>query len=212
MRSMRRILDQNFQSAWQLSVSSVPSCSTPKPRFPRADAIAVARELVGFLTPAVNRLVIAGSLRRRRPAVGDVEVLYIPKFFTERDGLFDTRNVNMADLELETLLKACILRKRTTASGAEPWGPKNKFAVHTRTGIPVDLFQAAEANWWNYLVCRTGSADTNIRIASAAKAKGWTWKPYGAGFLDDHGAWRLVRSEQDVFTLAGLPYLEPWQR
>lgn len=50
------------------------------------------------------------------------------------------------------------------------WGEKNKLAVHVRTGIPVDFFAATEANWWNYLVCRTGGEQNNIAIASHLSA------------------------------------------
>jgi DNA polymerase/3'-5' exonuclease PolX len=184
----------------------------PKVKFPRAAAIEVARELVRLLGPVAERLVIAGSLRRRKPEVGDVEVLYIPRTTPEPDGLFDTVQANLADRAIQSLLDAGVLAKRLNSLDSEMWGPKNKLAVHLATGIPVDLFAATPANWFNYLVCRTGSADNNTRIATAAKSKGWTWKPYAHGFLDQHANWQRVTSEQDVFALAGLPYLDPWQR
>jgi hypothetical protein len=38
---------------------------------------------------------------------------------------------------------------------------KASLRIANRTGIPVDLFAATEDNWWNYLVCRTGPADSN---------------------------------------------------
>lgn len=77
--------------------------ATSKTRFPRALALDVARELVAALKPVCDRLVIAGSLRRRKTEVGDVEVLYIPRFETVRDGLFDTAQLNLADRSLEIL-------------------------------------------------------------------------------------------------------------
>ncbi len=49
-----------------------------KTKYPRADAIAVARELCAVLKPVAARIIVAGSLRRQRPMVGDVEILYIP--------------------------------------------------------------------------------------------------------------------------------------
>ncbi len=82
------------------------------------------------------------------------------------------------------------------------WGEKNKLAVHVASGVPVDLFAATEANWFNYLVCRTGPGESNIAIASAAKAMGWQWHPYGTGFSRPVGLGtegRAVASEREVF-------------
>jgi len=183
-----------------------------KRKFPRAAAIEVCRIFVAMLTPYCSRLVVAGSLRRRKSEVGDIEILYIPKFTTEPDGLFDSKRVNLVDRQLAGLLEIRTIEKRCNSLGSETWGDRNKLARHVASQIPVDFFQASDSNWFNYLVCRTGSAENNTRIASAAQAKGWKWHPYGAGFTDQEGSQVAVQSEQDVFHLAGLPYLEPWQR
>lgn len=183
-----------------------------KPKFPRAAALDVARELVAALKPVTDRLVVAGSLRRRKLQVGDVEILYVPKLHEERDGLFDTKQANLADRALAHLLGAGVISRRRNALGSEIWGARNKLAVHKASGIPVDLFEATDENWFNYLVCRTGGAESNIRIASTAQARGWTWKPYDRGFLDERGLWVPVACERDVFEFLGLRYLEPWQR
>lgn len=184
----------------------------PKTKFPRAAAMAAAAELCRALKPACERLVVAGSLRRRRAEVGDIEILYVPAFQTVPDGLFHTKKENRVDCILAQLLAEGLLRKRRNKLGSEIWGEENKFAVHVQSGIPVDLFQCRPASWFSYLVCRTGGAENNVRIASAALTKGWKWHPYGRGFSDQEGRLIPVESEQDVFRLVGLPYLEPWQR
>jgi DNA polymerase (family 10) len=183
-----------------------------KTKFPRAAALAVARDLQQWLSPFCERLIFAGSLRRRKASVGDVELLYIPLFGTVRDGLFDTKQVSAVDVRLEALLAEGFLDKRLNVDGHTTWGEKNKLAVHAFSNIPVDLFAATPANWFNYLVCRTGSAENNTRIAAAAQNKGWKWNPYGMGFTDAHQRIIPVTCERDVFELAGLPYLEPWER
>jgi len=91
------------------------------------------------------------------------------------------------------------------------YGRKNKLMLHRATGLPVDLFAATEDNWWNYLVCRTGPADSNMRICTAAQSKGWKWNPYGAGFSRD-GKVVAMTSEQEVFAFVGLPYTNPEHR
>lgn len=206
---------QNASSARQTVPStglSVTKCH--KKKWPRSAALEVARDLCRALRPVTvpDRLIVAGSLRRRKNEVGDVEILYIPKFESERDGLFDTRQVNLVDRVLEALMRSGVLAPRRNTIGSEIWGEKNKLAVHVASGIPVDLFTAREVNWFNYLVCRTGSAENNVRIAATAKARGWQWNPYGAGFTDQSGTMVPVAREQDVFELLGLPYLEPWER
>ena len=186
-----------------------------KPKFKRSQAWTVAKLACDFLRPFTERLIVAGSLRRRKPEVGDVEILYIPKFSTEPEGLFDTRSVNTVDRKLEEMLQVGTICKRLTVRGSETWGDKNKLAVHAASGIPVDFFAATEASWFNYLVCRTGGAENNKRIATAAQAKGWMWNPYGPGFSRVSGLGKetfTVHSERDVFDFVGLPYLEPWER
>lgn len=184
-----------------------------KPRFPAHEALAVARELCAALRPVTERLIVAGSLRRRRLMVGDVEILFIPQFVQVPGDLFETAHASRADDVLNELLAAGVLAKRRNVNGTEMWGDKNKLAVHVASGIPVDLFAATELNWFNYLVCRTGPGESNIAIASAARRMGWQWHPYGAGFtkLDGSDA-RRVASEREVFEFVGLPYREPWER
>lgn len=176
--------------------------------------MAVAKELMD-LQRLCERFIFAGSLRRRKQEVGDVEVLYIPKFTTVPDGLFDAKQVSVIDMALEEMLKEGIIAKRKNVNGSVMWGEKNKLAVHVKSGIPVDFFAATEENWFNYLVCRTGGAENNRQIAMAANNKGWTWNPYGTGFSQPYGEMHkhyVVASEQDVFEFVGLPYREPWER
>lgn len=190
-----------------------------KRKFPRAEAVAVAKEFCDALKRGCERLIVAGSLRRRRLEVGDVEILYIPKMRTVElpaENLFDppgTAQIDEVDAYLDWLLEQGVIRQRLNVNGGTAWGEKNKLAVHVGSGIPVDFFATTEGCWFNYLVCRTGGQETNVRIASAAKAKGWRWNPYEAGFSHlGSGEHFDVKSERDVFEFVGLPYREPWER
>jgi DNA polymerase/3'-5' exonuclease PolX len=194
-----------------------------KPKFARADALEVARKFVRFLKPHCDRLIVAGSLRRRRNLeVSDVEILFIPKFSSLPDpnDLFGEKiRTNAAERAIAALLEAGVLMKRPKCDGTLTWGEKNKLGVHVESGIPVDLFSATCENWFNYVVCRTGPAESNVRICNAAIARGWQWNPYGSGFTrKPSGAGpgyhdvAPMCSERQVFTFVGLPYLEPWER
>ncbi len=180
-------------------------------RYQYQSAIKVAVIIQEYLRPACERIVIAGSLRRMKDDVGDIELLYIPKIM-ERPGLdmFEPDVINVADEAINALLADGLLRKRLNKNGGTAWGSMNKLAVDAITGIPVDLFLTTETAWFNYLVCRTGPADSNTEIASRAKAAGWKWNPYGEGFtrLAD-GKVMPMRSERQVFEFVGMAFCEP---
>jgi DNA polymerase/3'-5' exonuclease PolX len=183
-----------------------------KQKFPRAAAMKVAREICLRLADDCVRLELAGSLRREKQEVGDVEILYIPDFKTEKDGLFDTKQVNRADEVLAHLLETGIIAKRRNVNGSEMWGEKNKLAVHVASGIPIDFFCTSEKNWWVSLVVRTGSKETNLRLTTGAIKLGRTLNAYGCGVAESDGNVIPATSEQHVFQLCGVPYLEPINR
>jgi len=184
-----------------------------KQKFTAEVARAVARGLMAELEPVCERIVVAGSLRREKKMVGDLELLYIPRFEPRPSPFefFATLQVNLAD-EVIARWEACeVLTRRKNKKGVETFGPKNKLMRHVTTGLPVDLFEATPANWWNLLVCRTGPLESNVRIAQAAQARGWKWNSTGEGFSRP-GERKAVLIERDVFDFVGLAYLEPPQR
>lgn len=186
-----------------------------KQRWGLEPALQVAVALRDALLGSVERIEIVGSLRRRKPLVGDVELIYIPRIEPRPNpaSLFgEPVETNIADDTLAGLLAAGALAKRLNAAGRAAYGQHNKLLVHTATGIPVDLFAASRENWHNYLVCRTGGAESNVAVASAAQRKGWKWHPYGPGFTGPAGEVHRVQSEREVFEFVGLPYLEPHLR
>lgn len=174
-------------------------------RFPRRLAMTVAREICEALRPVCSRIAVAGSLRRGKREVGDVEILYVP-LTEERDDpqdMFARIAVNLADERIAELEAEGLLRRRKNVIGSEVYGPKNKLMQHCGTGIPVDLFSTTEESWWNYLVCRTGPAESNQQIATLAKQRGWKWNPYGEGFSRGDEVVRM-ESEEAVFEFVGL--------
>lgn len=188
--------------------------SPPKPRFLRQFALNVVREILSHLTPShCQRIIVAGSLRRRKEDVGDIEILYIPATEERQVDLISTATVSLADEQIEAMVDRGIISRRLSKTGHPSWGTKNKLASHTATGIPIDFFATTEESWHNYLVCRTGPAASNTRIATIAQQRDYQWKPYGSGFIRlTDGKVFPMASEQSVFEFVGLPYLEPWER
>ena len=190
-----------------------------KQKFPRAIALAVAEKIAAALAPACSRIEIAGSIRRRKEEVGDIEIVYVPinVLVPDPGDLFGKEiSVNAADLKINYLVERGCLAKRRNVNDAETWGQWNKLARAVTTGIPVDLFATTEDAWWNYLVCRTGSSENNVRIAQAAQKRRCQWHPTRCGFSQSFASTEVrifpMHSEADVFEFAGLPYLEPWER
>jgi len=162
----------------------------------------IAEDLLSRLEPTCEKIVIAGSIRRQRPYVGDIELLCIPKCYGFIDQL---------DRQVEALIKQGLLDFRRNKLGSKVYGPKNKLMFHVPTGIGVDIFSTTEACWAVSLVVRTGGAETNKRIATAALRKDWHWHAYGRGFTTPDGE-IICHSEQEVFEAVGLPHLEPSER
>lgn len=185
-----------------------------KPRFSRHIALTAANEIVKILTPVCERVIVAGSLRRGKQWVGDAEILYIGQRVTrpKNGDMFAEETVCLAQLAIAELLADGVIAKRPNKIGGTTWGDQNKLALHVRSGLPVDLFSATEENWWNYLICRTGSASHNVHIAARAKQLGWTWNPYGRGFTGDGGKTYAVQSEGDLFRFLNMQFVDPQDR
>lgn len=183
-----------------------------KTRWPHAEALAVAEQLQAILSPACRRIAIAGSLRRRKPDVGDVELLFVPILTERPDGLFDRRIVDVCSEVVEKMLADGVLAKRPNVNGHFTWGERNKLAIHVPSGIPVDLFGTSEANWFVSLVIRTGSKDTNLRLTNGAIRRGATLNAYGSGVTWSDGTQTPATSEEHVFEMCGVLYLPPERR
>lgn len=185
---------------------------TPKPKFQRAEAIKVSKEISGSLMPYCERVSVCGSLRRRKLTVSDIEIVFIPLWDEVAVGLFETQEVSLADAQIERWIKESVLVKRPSKIGTYTWGAQNKFAIHVPSGIPIDFFATDEARWWMTKVIRTGGKSTNLALTTGAQALGRKLHAYGRGFTDTDGSELVCASEEDVFKFAGVPYREPWDR
>lgn len=165
-------------------------------------AEAIAENLKALLEPACERIVIAGSIRRQKPEVGDIELLCIPKYVA---------GVDQLDREIGALFIQRILGFRLNKLGRKVYGTKNKLLLHIESGIGVDIFSTTEECWPVALAIRTGPKESNVAIATAAQRKGWRLRAYGSGFDTPNGPIHC-QSEREVFELVGLPYQQPWER
>lgn len=191
-----------------------------RPKIPREQALVVAQQLYDVLSPFTERCKVVGSLRRHRSHVGDVELLFIPKMAPKPQALFaallgagPVDMQDMADLVINRMVEDGMLKKRPNTKGVTAWGPQNKLAVHVASGINVDLFATDAERWWVALVIRTGGKRTNLQLTMGANKQGLSLNAYGSGFTTlGNGVKIPCTSEQDVFRIAGVPYVEPQYR
>lgn len=176
----------------------------------------IADGLLSKLVPCCDRFEIAGSIRRGKPMVGDVELLYIPTLIAGKpvDMFSPPPMVNLTDNIIEELLADKLLGKRLNVNGhIAGWGPNNKLAVHIPTGLPIDLFATTAENWYVSLVIRTGGKDTNLMLTTGANKKNLTLNAYGCGVTNRAtGEVTKANSEREVFELCGVEYREPEDR
>lgn len=165
-------------------------------------AKAIAEKIKAILESSCERVTIAGSIRRQKPEVGDIELLCIPKYLAYCDIL---------DTKIKSMIYYGMLGYRLNKRGSKTYGPKNKLLVHVPSGIGVDVFSTTEECWPVALVVRTGGKITNQRIAMAALRRGYQFHAYGRGFTTPNGE-IVCHSEREVFEAVNLPYLNPEER
>ncbi len=154
---------------------------------PRAIEIGVAlvtglRALAGDGT----HIQLAGSVRRQADSVKDIDIIATT-----------TRPTTLA----KSLAK---LEEIERVSSAGKAGAK----ARTHSGVGVDLRIAAPSQLGNLLQHFTGSGTHNAALREMAVRRGLHVSEYGV--LDDAtGATRTCASEQEVYELLGLAYIEP---
>ena len=183
-------------------------------RFPLAQAQALAEELRVLLGPACSRLAIAGSIRRRKPDCGDIELLAIPRLGKALDlwgpGITPMGGASLLDLRVVELIKRGVFAYRLDARGRRTFGPLNKLLVHVASGIPVDLFSTTAQNWGLALLVRTGPKEFNVRVMSRFRELGMAGHAYGGVTVNEAEA--PCPNEVDVFALLGWPFIPPERR
>jgi len=179
-----------------------------------AEAAAVADSLAGLLTLACHRLEIAGSIRRGRPDVGDIEMVAVPILDIVPEGMFGERAVNRLTERVEELIDLGVLASHPTDPKR---GERYSKLLHPGSGLQVDLFSAAPETFGLILLIRTGPAAysqrfvTEIRPRALHVAGGQLHRgSLGCGFMPCEAV--PTPEEADVYAAAGWPFREPEMR
>jgi DNA polymerase (family 10) len=159
---------------------------------PLADAL--VREL-GTL-PGVQRIAFAGSLRRGRDTIGDLDIL-------------------ASATDPAKLMQVFCARQevaRVLGHG------ETKSSVLTKSGVQVDLRVVPLDRFGAALMYFTGSKDHNIRMRERAIAQGMRLNEYGlfregaTGEVPDGAVPVAAATEEDVYAALGLEWIPPTAR
>lgn len=170
---------------------------------PLKQAQEIAAHIVKTLSPFCHQIEIAGSIRRQRPQIGDIEIVALPVVHVLESDLFG--NPTKTTTNLHEFLTSCPL---TLIKGAEPLA---KFKQFKYGAYMVDLFLPASVDHWgSVFTIRTGSHDFNMWLMN-------TWQHRaGIKFRDGRvykGAQLLqTKTEQQLFKAIGLPFIPPNKR
>ncbi|MGW2773324.1 DNA polymerase/3'-5' exonuclease PolX [Streptomyces olivaceoviridis] len=160
-------------------------------RVPLALALDTAEEITAELSAVTGceRCAYAGSLRRMRETVGDLDVLVSAR-----------RSAPFMDALCELPVTAEVI-----ARGAK------KTSVRTGKGLQLDLRVVPPESWGAALQYFTGSKAHNIRTRTIAVHLGLKLSEYGV-FDTGSGESVASRTEEEVYARLGLPWIPPTLR
>ncbi len=153
-----------------------------------AHALETAEELILALrtaAPALRQATCAGSLRRGRPTVGDLDILVAAD---------DAPAVVRAFTTLP-------LVARVESAGDE------KASILLHNGTQADLIAVPPALWGSALQHFTGSKAHNIRFRELALARGLSFSEHG--FRRADGTVLTCATEEEVYAAVDLPWIPP---
>ena len=177
--------------------------------FPDTFAREIAEDLISELSGFCDRIEVAGSLRRKRQAVHDIDLVVIPKFVQMNDESLFGHPVQENLLE-KKLSQLCLRGELDLVAN----GSKIKRFLKTVDGdtIPIDIYAATGQTWWTLLLIRTGSRNHNVKLARRAMDHHMALKADGSGLLTPGGSLIHIHSEDDIFHHLGLAYRLPEER
>jgi DNA polymerase/3'-5' exonuclease PolX len=176
-----------------------------------AEGTAVAAMLRTNISDATLRIEVAGSIRRGKPDVGDIELVAVPLIESLPDGLFDKVEVNRLTERIDRLIGVGILASHPTDPKR---GERYSKLIAVSSGLQVDLFSASAESFGLIYLIRTGPADYSHRFVTELRKKALH---VGKGQLHRGGlgcgayVCEVIPTpeESDVYAAAGWPFVKP---
>jgi DNA polymerase (family 10) len=178
-----------------------------------SQARAYADKIVKWLDPYCERIEVAGSIRRERPICNDVDLVVIPKSEHKTDLLGAIESQRNLLHEFLTGYVADQDGKAHWLAGQEKPDGRNLLLQLPR--CQLDIFCATTQTFGSLLLCRTGSKEHNIWLASRATRFCCHWFIYaglkvGGDAIASHCL--IAHSEEAIYEALKLPWIPPQER
>jgi DNA polymerase (family 10) len=189
-----RTLPRLSEKSEQKILKSIENYRQLTGRFLLNTADEIASKMAGYLAelPGVEKVTPAGSLRRGRETVGDLDLLVTGSCCdtdTHRNAVID-RIVNFPGI-LEVLAKG-----------------ENKVSIKLRSGMQVDVRLLLPDSFGAAMQYFTGSKNHNVQLRQRAIKQGYTLNEYGLVRVEDNK--RVAgKTEEEIYKALGLKFIPP---
>jgi DNA polymerase (family 10) len=165
----------------------------------RSEVEPLAFKILQVVEPLCEKVQIAGSIRRRKGGVNDIDLVIQPK--PECAAWLNIIKQIRSEFDAVT--------EKQGEKLAVMYVP---FASRQGQGyVQVDLYRATRATFGILLLVRTGSKEHNVHLCNVALAKGMRLL-YSQGLVDKDGKVIAGKTEEEVFEALGLPFVVPQDR
>jgi DNA polymerase (family 10) len=156
-------------------------------------ASALADDIISILNKNadVDKLTSAGSLRRKKETIGDIDILCTAA---------NDKDTSINDTFTSMPIVDKVLAKGTT-----------KSSIMTKSGIQVDLRVVDQSHYGAALQYFTGSKEHNVVLRELAIKHGYTLNEYGLFEFTDKTKTHPVagKTEQEIYKKLNLQYIPP---
>lgn len=150
-----------------------------------AQAEAIVDRLYPHFLAIADPVLVAGSIRRRRPQIGDIEFVVLPK---DEERFFE----RLADMGFE---------------GGD------RIQKKIEKGVPIEIYIAHKPEELGALLFMyTGDWQHNIAMRSIAKRKGWKLDQYGITDAKTSDVLLQSPDERDFYDFLGVEWHDPEDR
>lgn len=154
-------------------------------RLPLRHAVAEAETFKALFDGTYERWTIAGSIRRQKPEVSDVDHVIIPTWGdVPAEGLFaEMKRVNLLMRRADQLVADGTITKHFYGITGPRWGPLSRGCDFH--GLLHELRTATVENWGSQLAIRTGPAELSRTLVTGLRKYGYR--------NQDGDVWRCIR-------------------
>ncbi len=179
----------------QKLISAIEALARKTDRAPLGDALPASQTILDYLLtlPQSKHGAIAGSIRRGKPTIGDIDML-------------------IASDDAQPIMDAFVgMGNVARILGHGP----TKSSVELLNGLQVDLRVLEDARWGTALVYFTGSKEHDIRLRELALKKGYTMNEHAYSPADADGniiedaPKVLCATEEEVYAFLDLQWIPP---